>query len=193
MINHEFTGKSTTSYEEAISLALYAASEFLDNMKDAEVHIRDLHVDAEDHFCALLEITKDPMAPAYTEAEFEEDEKLGDTPNAEKKYQFYRRRGYMSLKSLIADHFKKKGQDIPSGIPDFIIAHLSAVDIENNAIEKDFLFAAEAMPAPIIDEPLAGDSDNSDGDAEGAGGIAPDSIAVPEPEQQVARVQPSGV
>lgn len=193
MINHEFTGQSTISYDEAISLALYAASEFLDNMKDAEVHIKDLHQDAEANYCALLEITKDPMAPSYTEAEFEEDEKLGDMPNAEKKYSFYRRKGYASLKSLIADHFKKKGQEVPSGIPDFIIAHLTAVDIENNAIEKDFLFAAEAMPAPIIDEPQAGDSDNSDGDAEGEEGRKPKTEAGPEPEKQVVQAQPVAV
>lgn len=193
MINQEFTGQSTLSYEEAIALALYAASEFLDNMKDAEVSIKDLHQDADEHYHALLEITKDPLAPAYTEAEFEEEDKLGEVPNAEQKFRFYRRRGYPTLKALIADHFKKKGQAVPSGIPDFIIAHLSAVDIENNAIEKDFLFAAEAMPAPIIDEPAGDVVDNGEGDTEGEDGRKPEASAVPLPETPVTQAQPTGV
>jgi hypothetical protein len=193
MINHEFSGESTVSYDEAIALALYAASEFLDNMKDAQVDIKELHQDANEHYHALLEITKDPLAPSYTEDEFEADDDLSEKQDAEKKLRVYRRKGYPTLKALIADHFKKKGQQVPSGIPDFIIAHLTAVDIENNAIEKDFLFAAEAMPVPIIDEPQAGHEDESDGDGESDGGEKPETKAVPQPENPIGQAQPTGV
>ncbi|MDB5491284.1 MAG: hypothetical protein JWO78_1133 [Micavibrio sp.] len=192
MISHEFSGESTVSYEDAIGLALYAATEFLDNMKDAQVDIKELHQDAAEHYHALLEITKDPLAPAYTEEEFETDDDLSEKQDAEKKLQIYRRKGYPTLKALIADHFKKKGQQVPSGIPDFIIAHLTAVDIENNAIEKDFLFAAEAMPVPIIDEPQAGNNDDSDGDG-GDDSRKPEAKAVPEPERVPAAAQPEGL
>jgi len=192
MINHEFTGQSTVSYEDAIALALFAATEFLDNMKDAQVDIKELHQDAEENYHALLEITKDPLAPAYTEDEFEADDDLSEKQEAEKKLRVYRRKGYPTLKALIADHFKKKGQQVPSGIPDFIIAHLTAVDIENNAIEKDFLFAAEAMPMPIIDEPQAGHSDESDGDS-GDDGRAPATKVEPELEDKPVVAQPAAL
>lgn len=152
MITHDFTGTSTKGYDEAVMLALTAATEFLSDMQDAHVVIKELSQDEQEHYLALLEVTKDPLGPVYTREEFEDVDDKADDP--EEKFRVFRQKGYASLRALIAAHFKKKGAAVPSSIPDFILAPLTAVDIENNAIEKDFLFAAEAMPMPIVDEPM---------------------------------------
>lgn len=148
MITHDFTGASPKGYPEAVLLALAAARGFLVDMQDAHVFIKDLTQDEQNTYTALLEVTKDPLGPVYTREEFEEHEDRTEDPDD--KFRIFRHKGYPSLRALIAAHFKKKGEAVPSAIPDFILAPLTAVDIENNAIEKDFMFAAEAMPVPVV-------------------------------------------
>jgi hypothetical protein len=157
MITHDFIGESTKSYDDAILVALYAATDFLSDMHDAQVFIKELrHTENGKDFFAMLEVTKDPLAPVYTRDEFEElAEQKEQASTEEDKFTIFRKKGYQNMKTLVAAHFKKKGQDIPSGIPDFILAPLTAVDIENDAIEKDFMFASEAMPIPLHSDTVA--------------------------------------
>lgn len=153
MIAHDFTGKSTKGFEEAVFLALYSASDFLSDMDDGEVMIKNLTQPDGDTYEAILEVTKDPLNPAYTLEEFEEvKEEQPEEIDSKEKFRIFQRKGYGSIRKLIADHFARKGQAAPSGIPDFILSRLTPADVENNVIEKEFMIASEALPVAVVDD-----------------------------------------
>lgn len=152
MLKHRVEGWSRESYEDAIFAALRRAAQLIASTHDVHVAIKELTHTEEQGFHAVLELTQEPMSVRY-ELDMEEDPAHQASLEFHRQFRVLRQKEHGHMERTVAAHFEKTGKAPPARpVPDFILAPMTDVSIDNKEVEKEFDQAAHVMkpvPAPV--------------------------------------------
>jgi hypothetical protein len=149
MFRHIVEGWSRESYEDAIFAALRRASEYLTRTHDVHVAIKELSFSEAQGYHAVLELSKEVMSKRF-ELDMEDDPTHREKLEFEHQFRVLRRKEHDHMEHAVAAHFVKIGRAAPpSPVPDFILAPMTDVSVENDEIEEEFDHAAHLKPRPV--------------------------------------------
>lgn len=152
MFRHIVEGWSQDSYEDAIFSALRKASDFLGATHDVHIFIRELSHNEEQGYHAVLELSKEPMSVRLN-LDMEDDPAHRGRIDLDRRFRILRRREHDHMGHIVAAHFEKIGKPPPpSPVPDFILAGMTDVSVENDEVEAAFDHACH--PRPDHTEPV---------------------------------------
>lgn len=153
MFRHIVEGWSRESYEDAIFAALRRASEFLGGTQDVHIFIKELSYSEAQGYHAVLELTKEPMSSRY-DLDMEDDPAHRAKIEFDHQFRVLRRKEHGHMEHAVAAHFTKIGKLVPPvPVPDFILATMTDVSVENNKVEREFDHAAHLKQAPGLPAP----------------------------------------
>ena len=156
MFRHIVEGWSRENYEDAIFAAMRRAAEYLTGATDIHIFIRELAHSEEQGYHAVLELTKEPMS-VRLDLDMEDDPAHRAKMEFDHAFRVLRRKEHDHMEHAIAAHFEKTGKSAPAcPVPDFILASMTDVSVENDEVEKEFDHAAHQLqtkPEPQPDAP----------------------------------------